>query len=72
MEHRKEAPAKFQIKLFLNLPTHYKDFGYEIHHDQLTSGSIILSHYPLEQEEKVILQSVYILFKNSKLNRGSL
>ena len=72
MENREKASTTFEIKFFLNLPTHHKDFVYEVHHDQVISGSILLSHYPLEKEEMEILQSAYNLFKISKLIGGSL
>jgi len=72
MENHETPSYKFEMKFFLNLPTHQKDFGYELHHDQVISGSILLSHYPLEKEEMEILQSAYNLFKISKLIGGSL
>lgn len=72
MGHRKETSSEFKINFLISLPTHYSDFVYELHHDQVIEGSIIVKHYPLEQEEKDILQSVYTLFKSSRRIGGTL
>ena len=54
-----QSPLIYRIKYEVNLPNHCADFNYSIRSDQVTNGSIIHSHYPLDLDDQDKLQSVF-------------
>ena len=59
MKNPDQDPSVLQIRFEVNLPKYCADFNYSIRSDQVTSGSIIHSHYPLGLGDQEKLQSVF-------------
>ena len=59
MKDHKKKLSVFRITFLINLPSHKADVNYLIRSDQARNGSIIITHYPLEDAERDKLQSVY-------------
>lgn len=63
----KHETSVFRIRFFVDLPSHSADLNYSIHSDQAITGSIICSHYPLDDAELNDLQSAYDIVTLSKV-----
>ena len=59
MKDPNQEPTVFHIQFEVNLPKYCADFSYSICSNQVTNGSIIHSHFPLDHDDQDKLHSVF-------------